>query len=315
MDQYLISRRKALIRLARLGGGVALSGMAGWPLTHHAPLATAAPAPKNVLVEGIGQTDGYSVHALVKKVFDAAGGMNHFVSKGDIVVIKPNLSWARVPNLAATTNPEVLEAVVMLALDVGAKKVRIVDNTIHDARRCFGLTGAAMVAKKTGADLIFPRSSLFRRMDLGGERLKIWPVLVPVVEADSCINLPIAKTHGLTGLTLGIKNWIGGIGGSRWSLHQDIHHSIVDLAAFFKPTVTLIDAIRIMTQNGPSGGSPSDVAVKNTLILSTDPVAGDAKAAGLFGVNPGALNFIALGEKAGLGTARLDPLQQCRVTL
>ncbi|MFO7987223.1 MAG: DUF362 domain-containing protein [Desulfatiglandaceae bacterium] len=168
------------------------------------------------------------------------------------MVIKPNLSWARAPDLAATTNPEVLEAVVTLALDAGAKKVRIADHTIHDARRCFGITGAGTVAKKTGADLIFPRSSLFRRMDLRGERLNVCPVLIPLVEADTCINPPIAKAHGLSGLTMGIKNWIGGVGGSRSSLHQDIHQSIVDLALFFKPTVTLIDATRIMTRNGPA---------------------------------------------------------------
>ena len=96
---------------------------------------------------------------------------------------------------------------------------------------------------------------------------------------------------------------------------QDIHESIVDLARFFKPTVTLIDAIRIMTRNGPSGGSMADVAQKNTLILSDDPVAADAAATRLFGLKPENIGFIRLGQKGGLGTYDLDKLNQKKVVL
>jgi len=109
---------------------------------------------------------------------------------------------------------------------------------------------------------------------------------LPIVEADKVINLPVAKDHILSSLTLGMKNWFGAIGGRRGSLHREIHPNIVDLAQFFKPTITLIDATRIMTRNGPSGGSTSDVITKNTLILSDDPVAADGKAALLFGKEP-----------------------------
>ena len=142
-----------------------------------------------------------------------------------------------------------------------------------------------------------------------------WPVFKPLIEADALINLPVAKHHSLSGLTLGMKNWIGGVGGSRWSLHQDIHKSIVDLAQFFKPAFTLIDAIRIMTRNGPSGGSTADVSIKNTLILSDDPVAADAKAALLFGRRPRQVGFIRLAQKWGLGTYDFQKLNQKKVVL
>ncbi len=252
---------------------------------------------------------------LTRKVFESAGGMKRFVSRGDIVVIKPNISWARPVQMAATTNPEVLEGVVELCQEAGAKKVRIADNTIHDARRCFSLSGARMVAENTGAELIFPRSSLMREMKIHGHRLDVWPVFVPLIEADKLINLPVAKHHSLSTLTLGMKNWIGGVGGRRSALHQDIHQSIVDLAQFFKPTVTLIDATRIMTRNGPSGGSLSDVAEKNTLILSDDPVAADARASQLFGKNPENLGFIRLGKKWGLGTDDFLSLDRKQVSV
>ena len=140
-----------------------------------------------------------------------------------------------------------------------------------------------------------------------------WPVYLPLVEADKVINLPVAKDHILSSLTLGMKNWFGAIGGRRGSLHRDIHPNIVDLAQFFKPTITLIDATKIMTRNGPSGGSTSDVAQKNTLILSDDPVAADAKAALLFGKQPQNIGHIKLANKWGLGTHDFSKLVQKKV--
>ncbi len=313
MDQC-ITRRKSLKKLLKISGGLAFTGSVTWPL-HTSISAWAKPADAKFIVEGLGQKDGYSVKDLTRKVFEAAGGMQRFVSKQDVVVIKPNISWARAPHLAATTNPEVLEAVIELCQEAGAKKVRIADHTIHDARRCFAITGAGAVAKKTGADLVYPRSSLMREMKLQGHRLDVWPVFVPLVEADKIINLPVAKVHVLSDLTLGMKNWLGAVGGRRSALHQDIHPSIVDLAQFFKPAVTLIDATRIMVSNGPSGGRTSDVSAANSLILSNDPVAADARAAGLFGLNPEDIGFIRLGQKWGLGTSQFQKLSRQQVVI
>ncbi len=301
-------------KLLQISGGLALTGLSRGPL-HGLGSAWAGTSTKGFIVEGLGQKKGYSVKKLTEKVFEAAGGITRFVSKGDVVVIKPNISWARRPDLAATTHPEVLEAVIELCYGAGAKKVRIADHTLHDARRCFALTGAGMVAKRTNADLVFPRSSLMKKMKIRGHRLDVWPVFVPLVEADKVINLPVAKHHVLSSLTLGMKNWLGAVGGRRSALHQDIHLVIVDLAQFFRPTLTLIDAIRIMTRNGPSGGSLSDVATKNTLILSDDPVAADARAAGLFGRSPGEIGFIRLAQKWGLGTYDFRQLDQKKVLL
>jgi uncharacterized protein (DUF362 family) len=309
-----LTRRETLHKLAKLSGCLALSGAAAW--SFQSPFsALAASENQKFIIEGVGQTDGYDVKTLTRKTFEAAGGMKQFVSKGDVVVLKPNISWARRPELAATTHPEVLEAVIELCQEAGAKKVRIADHTINDARRCFAITGAGMVAKKTGADLIYPRSSLMRKMKLQGSRLDVWPVFVPLVEADTLINLPVAKHHATSTLTLGMKNWFGGIGGRRAKLHQDIHQTIVDLENFFNPTVTLIDAIRIMTRNGPTGGSTSFVALKNTLILSNDPIAADAKATLLFDRKPNEIGFIRLGQKWGLGTFDFQRLDQQRVIL
>jgi uncharacterized protein (DUF362 family) len=309
-----ITRRESLKRIARISAGLTGTAIGLSPLPSRGTAKASMPE-KKIVVEAVSSKDDYEIRELTRKVFEAAGGMGRFVSRGDVVAIKPNVSWARSPDLAATTNPEVLEAVIELCLDAGAKKVRIADHTIHDARRCFALTGVGHVAKRTGADLVFPRPSLMKEMKLQGQRLDVWPVFVPLVEADKVLNVPVAKNHGLSTLTLGMKNWIGAVGGRRSALHQDIHQTIVDLAQFFNPTLTLIDATRIMIRNGPSGGSPSDVAVKNTLILSNDQVAADGKACGLFGYAPEEIGFVRLGQKWGLGTYDPDKLLAQKVIL
>jgi uncharacterized protein (DUF362 family) len=312
-DQPII-RREFIRKLLKFSGYVTLAGAARLSLLE-LPEARATQPKKRFIIEGIGQTDAFSVIDLAKKVFEAAGGMRRFVSKGDVVVIKPNISWARPPHLAATTNPEVLQGIVELCQEAGAKKVRIADNTIEDAKFCFSVSGAEAVSKKTGADLIYPSSSLMREIKLQGHRLDVWPVFLPLVEADKVINLPVAKDHILSSLTLGMKNWFGAIGGRRGTLHRDIHPNIVDLAQFFKPSITLIDATRIMTRNGPSGGSTSDVVKKNTLILSDDPVAADAKATLLFGKRPQDIGYIRLAKKWGLGTDDFSKLLQKKVSV
>jgi len=313
MDKKPISRRESIKKLLKLSGGMALGSAIG---TVYRPTAGWASTGKGrFIIEGIGQTEGYDVKALTRKVFDSAGGIEAFISKGDVAAIKPNLSWARRPQLAATTNPQVMEAVIELCQEAGAKKVRIVDNTIQDARRCFAISGAGAVAKTTGAEIVFPRSSMMKDRNIQGHRLTVWPVFVPVLEADKVINLPIAKHHSLSGLSLGMKNWIGAVGGRRNALHQDIHPTIVDLARYFKPTLTLIDGIRIMVRNGPSGGRESDVATMDRLILSDDPVAADARAAAYFDIQPEQLGFIQLAEKWGLGSTNTGELDNRQVVI
>jgi len=309
-----ITRRESIRKLLKWSGCITLAGAARWPL-FELPAAKAAVANRKFIIEGSGQTDNFSVKELTQKVFEAAGGIGQFVSKGDVVVIKPNISWAKPQNMAATTNPQVLQAVIELCQEAGAKKVRIADNTIDSAQFCFFVSGAADVAKRTGAELINPDPSLMREMKLQGDRLDVWPVYLPLVEADKVINLPVAKDHILSSATLGMKNWFGAIGGRRGSLHREIHSNIVDLAQFFKPAITLIDATRIMTRNGPSGGSISDVVTKNTLILSDDPVAADSKAALLLGKKPQRIGHIKLAKKRGLGTYDFSKLLQKKVSV
>jgi uncharacterized protein (DUF362 family) len=152
-------------------------------------------------------------------------------------------------------------------------------------------------------------------MKLGGNALKSWPIYTEVMEADKVINVPIAKTHGLTTLTLGMKNWMGVMGGSRGRIHQRIEGSIVDVALLIRPALIVLDAVRILTANGPGGGDLSDVKRANTVVAGTDQVAVDAYGATLFGMKGADIGHIVAAHRAGLGTMDISRLKIKRINL
>ncbi|MBN2289737.1 MAG: DUF362 domain-containing protein, partial [Candidatus Glassbacteria bacterium] len=253
--------------------------------------------------------------AITRAAVEALGGMGVFVSRGDKVLIKPNIGWDRVPAQATTTNPAVVKALAAMCLDAGAGKVVIMDNTINDPRRCYKRSGIQQVAEELGVEMPYAEDYKFRKVNVGGELIKQWPVYTDALEMDKIINVPIAKHHSASRLTIGMKNFYGLLGGRRNQLHQDVHLSIAEMTAFFVPSLTVVDAVRILLANGPSGGSLSDVKKCDTVIASVDPVAADAMAAGLFGIEPAQVRYLVLGSEMGLGT--LDPaaLQPVEVSL
>jgi uncharacterized protein (DUF362 family) len=248
--------------------------------------------------------------ALVQAALEAIGGIRRFISRQDVVVIKPNIAWDRTPEQAANTNPELVAEVVRQCWQAGAKKVAVTDVSCNEAQRCFHRSGIQAAALAAGAEVILPDPERFRDVDLGGVVLKTWPVFQPFLEADKVINLPIAKHHSLVGVTLGMKNWYGILGGQRNRLHQQIHQSLVDLASFMLPTVTILDGYRVLLRNGPTGGSLEDVDTKKTVVASTDPVALDAWVAkAWWNLDPDSLPYLGMASNHGLGTIDYDKLR------
>jgi len=252
---------------------------------------------------------GESPTRITQEALAAIGGMKRFVSKGDKVIIKPNIGWDRTPELAACTNPEVVKTLIELAFEAGAKEVIVTDNSTNSSTRCFARSGIQQAAKNAGAKVLLPNENKLKKVPLKGEWLKDWEVFSDYLEADKIINVPIAKHHSLSRLTLGMKNWLGAIGGPRNQLHQRLDEGMVDLAAFFKPCLTVLDAYRILTRNGPQGGRTSDVKLAKTVAASTDVVAIDAFGASLFEIKPQELAYLPLAAKRGLGEINLEKLQ------
>ncbi len=232
---------------------------------------------------------------------DAIGGIKRFIKPNETVTIKPNIGWDRTPEQAANTNPILVAEMVRLCYEAGAAEVIVTDVTCNDPRRCFLRSGIKEQAEKMGAKLILPVEEDYVKVNLRGKILTEWPVLKYFVNTDRLINMPIIKHHSLSSCTLGMKNLYGILGGRRNQLHQQIDQSIVDLAAFTQPTLTVIDGTRVLLRGGPQGGSLDDVAEENTVICATDQVAGDARAAEFLGLKADQVSHIVLADKSKLG--------------
>ena len=251
---------------------------------------------------------GESPALITKEAISSLGGMKRFVSRGDTVMVKPNIGWDRTPKLAACTNPEVIKTLVKLCLDAGAKEVKVMDNPCNPAKRTYARSGIAAAAKEAGAKVLFPNPHRLKKMALKGEWLKEWKVYTDFVEADKIINVPIAKVHSLSRLTMGMKNWLGALGGNRNQLHQRLDQVMIDLAAFFKPCLTVLDGYRILIRNGPQGGRLSDVKLHKTLVAGVDYVAVDAAGATFFDIKPQELPYLQISHQKGFGEINLEKL-------
>jgi uncharacterized protein (DUF362 family) len=251
---------------------------------------------------------GDSPEKITRAAIETFGGIKKFASRDDIVVIKPNMAWDRLPEHAANTNPEVVAAVVKLCFEAGAKKVKVFDRTVNDPRRCYVQSGVADAARNAGADVMFVDERKFKTVKIKGEAIKEWPLYTEIFEADKVINIPIAKHHGLAKITMGMKNWMGVMGGERNQIHQKLDQSLADLSMVIKPTLTVLDAVRILTANGPQGGNLSDVKKINTVIVGTDQVAVDSYGATLFGMRGSDLGYVKIAAGYGLGTMDLTKI-------
>lgn len=269
----------------------------------------AAPEPPLVAV-----AEGKDYQAITRKVINAMGGMKRFVKSGDVVVVKPNIGWDRSVDLAANTHPQVVKAVVEECLAAGARRVKVFDYTCNDPRRCYvnsGIEGALKGMKQVEMKQIEPER--FKKVALNGQFLKEWELYDEALSANVFINLPIAKHHGLSRLTLGLKNVMGIMGGNRGYTHRNLDTALADVNAYFKSHLTIIDATRILTAHGPQGGNIADVKVLNTVIASRDIVAADAFATTLFGLKPADIPVTVAAYKRGLGEMNLNKIKVVRV--
>ncbi|HEY6001037.1 MAG TPA: DUF362 domain-containing protein, partial [bacterium] len=254
-----------------------------------------------------------SPEALARAAIGELGGIQKFVSRGDVVVVKPNIGWDRSPEQAANTNPEVVATVVRMCLEAGAKRVRVMDRTCNDARRCYrnsGILDAVTALGNPAATVEFMDERRFVPVEFPrGVSLKKWAVCQDVLEADRRFNLAIAKHHNAARLTMCLKNTMGVLGGNRGNIHHDLDQMIADMNSRIRYDLYLLDAVRVLTGNGPQGGRLTDVKRLDTVIAGTDPVAADAFGATLFGITAQDVPHIAFAARAGVGEADLARIE------
>ena len=254
-----------------------------------------------MVVVRLGSTEAQSAATqLTEKAIAGLGGMRRFVKRGDVVWIKPNIGWNRRSELAANTHPDIVSTLAKLCFEAGAKKVRVGDYPCNDARQSYENSGIGPASRAVGAEVVYLEKDRFRDMKIDGHRLKNHPVYPDIVECDLVINVPVCKHHSATTVTLCMKNYMGVVENRR-AFHQDLSTTIADITQFMKPRLCLLDATRILTAHGPTGGNIKDVRVLNTIAAGTDIVALDAFGSELLGHKPEDIGTVTMGARYGLG--------------
>jgi len=253
---------------------------------------------------------------LLQAAIAPLGGMGRFVKKGQRVVIKANIAWARTPEQAATNNPELLFALIKMCYQAGAKRVAVWDHTCDNYQFCFSRSGLKKATQDAGGDIFSGHGrNVYKKLEIPkGKKLKEAEYIQDFLETDVVINFPLPKQHFATELTLALKNTMGVV----WDmelLHKiDLHQCIADINTIRKPDLVVVDAIRILTTNGPKGpGKTEDIG---EVMASTDMVAADAHCATYFKhpktgkpFRPADIRFIKNAYDMGLGEMNLSKVK------
>ena len=248
---------------------------------------------------------------MVQAAVEALGGIAQFVKAGDDVIIKPNICVAyHSYEYAATTNPEVVGTLVTLCKGAGARRVRVMDQPFGGtAEEAYARTGIGEAVKASGGQMEIMSALKFKATPIPNAiDIKKWPVYSDILQADVVINVPIAKHHNLARLTIGMKNLMGVVL-DRNHLHLNLGQRVADLASLVKPSLTVVDCVRILMNNGPTGGDLNDVRLANTIIASRDIVAADSYAATLFNLKGVDIPAVRAGAQMGLGTTDLASIK------
>lgn len=259
---------------------------------------------------------------MYKKGIAAMGGISKYVKKGQKVVVKPNIGWDKRPEFAANTNPELIGEIVKDCFAAGAAEVVVFDHTCDEWQSCYKNSGIEAAAKAAGAKLGFAHDEkYYKSVPLPkGVRLKEVKIHESIIDCDVWINVPVLKNHGGARMTIAMKNYMGIVWDRRFWHSNDLQQCIADCTTYPKmPVLNIVDAYRIMTQNGPKGKSIEDVQNPKALFISTDIVAVDTAAVRFFNqfreMKLEEVSHIGIAEKMKIGTTDIDNLKVERIKI
>lgn len=266
--------------------------------------------------------DGKDIAAAVRAAVNALGGISSFVKSGDVVLLKPNMSFPNPPEWGTTTHPDVLREVVRLCVEAGAKRIVAVDFPMGRASACFERSGMNALAESL-PEMTFVELREEQQFEVVAApkavEFKELAVAKLARKANVLINLPTAKSHGGTTVSFGMKNLMGLIYNRR-AFHgeYDLSSSVADLAGVIRPQLTIMDAVHCLLDSGPQG--PGTVKTLNTIIAGSDPVAVDAATLALTQwngrtLNPSDVRHIALAAERGVGSLHVPMEQIVRTSL
>ncbi|MCP4717170.1 MAG: DUF362 domain-containing protein [Deltaproteobacteria bacterium] len=298
-DDRRMSRREFVKQSAVLGVALGCTPVLGY----------AGPAPRGTAVKKpLALVTGERV-AATRKAIVLLGGMERFVRRGARVVVKPNMSFPHGPERATNTHPEVVAAVAAMCLEAGAAEVLVLDYPFNRPEPCLELSGIrkACAGLKNVHVFALTQEKFFKLTPVPqGKVLRQVKIMKDVLASDVLINLPAAKSHTTTGVSLGMKNLMGVIWDRRYFHSEvDINQAIADLSTAVRVDLVVLDASRALVSGGPSG--PGTVKEPRTIIAGTDPVAVDAMGVSLvdwYGqrFSGERVSHIVAAQQMGLGT-------------
>jgi uncharacterized protein (DUF362 family) len=313
--------------LAACGGALAAAGCSAAPPAPApttgrlasptaSPVTGVSPAPRHV-PPTVAVARGDDAAGITAAALSALGGMEAFVGPGADVIVKPNIgSGYHGPEYATTTNPQVVGTLVGLCLSAGARRVRVMDSPFGGpADEAYKNSGIRAAVEAAGGQMEYMAPAGFRTYAIPkGKDIHEWPVYSDVLTCDVLIDVPIVKQHGLTRLTIGGKNLLGVII-DPGAFHSHVNQRTADLISLCRPTLTVVDAVRVLTANGPTGGDLNDVERLDTVVASADVLAADAYAATLMDLEPSDVTYLPPAHAMGLGEIDLDKIEVRRARI
>lgn len=259
---------------------------------------------------------------MFRKAIVEAGGMSRYVKPGNKVVVKPNIGWDKRPEFGANTHPALVREIVKQCFEAGASEVVVFDHTCDNWRLCYANSGIEAAAKAEGAKVLpGNEESYYSQVELPkGKSLKSALIHKAILDCDVWLNVPVLKNHGGAQMTIAMKNLMG-IVWDRGYFHQnDLQQCIADCSTLDKkPVLNIIDAYRVMLNNGPRGTNQGDVVITKALILSTDIVAADTAATRFFNqlreMPLENVPYLAKAQELRLGTMNVNNLKVKKIKL
>ncbi len=256
-----------------------------------------------------------NVPEAVRAAVELAGGFE--IKKGDTVAIKPNAKNQAPPGYGIVTDVAVIEPLVEMSIEKGAKRVTIADGAAYPSGSyhtfsAFETMGVIKLAKKWGLDLVDLNS--YDSVDLDvPEGLVLDTVRVGrvVTEVDFLINVPVLKTHRGTLLSNCVKNIGVGVAcrEEKKRLHRlGIDEGLLDVFSVVKPHFNVVDALVCIEGDGPNfpPGKPRPLGL---VLAGEDGVAVDAICAMLIGLDPLEVKHLRLAHDRGIGIADLGQIE------
>jgi len=308
--------RRNFIKTAAIGGVAGAFGMQAKAFAENNNAPEVQSAYDLVAVMG-GEPE-----VMYARAIESLGGIRQFVKSGSRVIVKPNIGWDRAPEFAANTNPELVVAVIKDCLAAGAREVGVFDNTCDEWRPCYKNSGIEDAVVAAGGKILYGHEErYYRTVNIpAAKRLKTCKIHEAILDYDVWINIPVLKNHGGTRMTIAMKNYMGIVWDRRYMHSNDLQQCIADITLIAKkPVLTIVDAYRIITQNGPKGRSLADVQTPKALFMGTDLVAIDTAAVRFFSQYQTTrledVGHIIIGNEMKIGTTDIDNLRINRIRI